>query len=154
MIDNEPRPLWPDWTADDGGTANASPLFERIVSDIESLLLSNGNNLIAGQHPAVARNIVARMAHVHSMVPADLNRPDPEPGAITAGGPDALAAERLRTIVTDSVGWAVRNGAPTDEALFADIDPSSARFERMTNEHGVPMRRVGVVTAWEVDPDA
>ncbi len=73
---------------------------------------------------------------------------------------DPMAAERLRTILTDRLDYA-HNGSGEIEgsaAYFAGqlvSDPAAFTaigYERTVNTHGVHVRRVAGRTAWEVDP--
>ncbi len=70
---------------------------------------------------------------------------------------DPMAAERLRTIMTDRIDDAAtvsdegELGAHLSGELLAEF--AGVTFERMTNEHGVQVRRVAGRTGWEVDPE-
>lgn len=70
---------------------------------------------------------------------------------------DPLAVERFRTILADALGQAANeeDGYVDPEALADEFLPSfpGARFERTVNPAGVRVRRLVVVTDWEVDPD-
>jgi len=57
-----------DWTRK-GGRSNSSDEFEDIVSHVEGLISDSAHDLIHGRHNAVARLIVAQLAHTFHMVP-------------------------------------------------------------------------------------
>lgn len=56
----------PDWT---GGLSNSSPKFNELAADVERLILDSAYGLLHGDVHKVARNIVARLAHVHGLAP-------------------------------------------------------------------------------------
>lgn len=63
-------PLARDWTVDPKtGRTNASPKFLRLVAAVELLLRESGHSLVNGHADAVARLIVAQLAHKHGMRP-------------------------------------------------------------------------------------
>lgn len=70
---------------------------------------------------------------------------------------DPMAAEQLRTIMTDRIEYADESAGQTSTAdhLGGELltEFPGVTFERMTNEHGVHVRRVAGRTAWEVDPE-
>jgi hypothetical protein len=65
--------------------------------------------------------------------------------------PDVLAAERFRNIVAEAIDKPGMD-APWNEAQPVLDRFPEVRFERHVNENGVAVRRVVVVSEWEVDP--
>lgn len=72
---------------------------------------------------------------------------------------DPLARERFRTILLGPIEAEANliyegGGSYADEAVVADLIGQfpEAYFERRTNDNGVRMRRVVVISEWEVDP--
>lgn len=72
---------------------------------------------------------------------------------------DVLATERFRTIAADTVASAGYDAY----GMGAEADPDAvaqrlgqqfpdAHFEYRTNEAGVPVRRLVLISSWEVDP--
>jgi hypothetical protein len=59
-----------DWTADEHGRSNASPLFEEMCAVVERIIRDGAPFLIAGRAEVVAGEIMARLAHVHGLAPA------------------------------------------------------------------------------------
>lgn len=58
-----------DWTAGPDGRANSGHLFETLTDEVERIIRGSAHDLIAGQAGAVARTILARLAHEHGLRP-------------------------------------------------------------------------------------
>ena len=58
-----------DWTCDKSGASNSSEVFERMAGAVEQIIRESGPALINGHVGAVARLIIAQLAHVHGMAP-------------------------------------------------------------------------------------
>lgn len=71
-----------DWTRDDGGRQNNSPLFLKLCDEIELLIRNDANALLNGRADVTARLIMAQLAHRYGLGP---ERPEPwfPPGSRT-----------------------------------------------------------------------
>ncbi len=58
-----------DWTCAPDGRSNSSEKFDECVNAVQRLILDSAFDLIRGNSEAVARLIVAQLAHVHGLVP-------------------------------------------------------------------------------------
>ena len=61
--------MFQDWTVKDG-RVNNSDQFEDLVKHVDELIRGQAHDLIAGRSEAVARLIMAQLAHVHGLTPA------------------------------------------------------------------------------------
>jgi hypothetical protein len=68
-----------DWTVDKSGRSNASPQFIALVAEVDRLIRNSGRSLITGHSLAVARVIVAQLAHVHGLAPTKKRRSGAKP---------------------------------------------------------------------------
>lgn len=68
-----------DWTAFNGRT-NCSPLFEKLVEEVERLIRGDARTLMAGRADSTARLVLAQLAHVHGLAPSTEQPMQPLPG--------------------------------------------------------------------------
>jgi len=61
----------PDWTTGKDGKTDSSVKFTELVCVVTWLIFSSSHDLINGSNESVARVIVAQLAHVHNMAPAE-----------------------------------------------------------------------------------
>ena len=66
-----------DWTVDpETGRSNSSPLFRDLCAEVERLIRSEAFSLINGRIDSVAGLIMAQLAHVHHLAPAETSAPE------------------------------------------------------------------------------
>lgn len=69
-----------DWTVDpETGRSNSSAEYLRSVDEVARLIRGSGHSLINGHVRSVAALIVAQLAHVHGLAPAEPLTTTPEP---------------------------------------------------------------------------
>lgn len=62
-----------DWTVDPNtGSSNSSPAYENLVAAVSELLRNSAHDLKSGNTESVAILIMAQLAHVHGMAPANV----------------------------------------------------------------------------------
>ena len=71
MIPCPQRGVLMDWTCDETGRANSSALFDQLVDEVGRLIRGGASDLLCGDVDAVARRIVAHLAHRHGLAPTD-----------------------------------------------------------------------------------
>ena len=64
-------PEYWDWTQNWEGKSNCSPMFENLRSKVEEIIRDNGYALANNDAGGVALIIMANLAHVHHLVPAE-----------------------------------------------------------------------------------
>jgi hypothetical protein len=70
-----------DWTWNERGQSNSSPIFEKLCGEVERLIRSDAHSLINGNAGSTARLIMAQLAHVHGLKPTRRPRyPSPRGG--------------------------------------------------------------------------
>lgn len=60
-----------DWTADERGVSNSSTAYREVADAVADLIWSSAHDLIRGNTRAVARLIVAKLAHEHGLAPRE-----------------------------------------------------------------------------------
>lgn len=58
-----------DWTRDDGGRQNASPLFLKLCDEVELLIRNDANGLLNGRADVTAKLILSQLAHRYGLGP-------------------------------------------------------------------------------------
>jgi hypothetical protein len=59
-----------DWTQDDSGRSNSSPLFKSLIEEVARLIRQEAHFLLQGDTESAARLIMAQLAHKHGLTPA------------------------------------------------------------------------------------
>lgn len=71
--EDEP-PIKVDWTVDpETNCANSSPEFKRLSDEVGRIIRDSAHDLIQGNANTVGSLIMAQLAHVHSMAPAEVS---------------------------------------------------------------------------------
>jgi hypothetical protein len=58
-----------DWTTDDSGRSNSSPLYCELRAEIARLIRDDAYKLLSGNAEATAGLILSQLAHVHGLAP-------------------------------------------------------------------------------------
>lgn len=60
-----------DWTVAEDGRSNSSELFVELCRQVERLIRGDASMIVAGRADATACLIMAQLAHVHGLRPAE-----------------------------------------------------------------------------------